>query len=101
MKIICGIYFILKSMGGQKRSLNLVGPGQGQRPPVFLYYTTYMYNFENIIYISFYSKKIPKIIYIEPTLVLTRVCPTWAITCQHPNHSSRAILSHTASVERK
>ena len=31
-------------MGGRKYSLNLVGPGQGQRPPVFFYTT---YNFEN------------------------------------------------------
>ena len=38
-------------MGGQKRSLNLVGPGQGQRPPVLFYST---YRFENInINISF------------------------------------------------
>ena len=36
-------------MGGRKHSLNLVGPGQGQRPPVFFYTT---YRFENII-ISF------------------------------------------------
>ena len=43
IKIVCGIYFIfLKSMGGQKLSLNLVGPGQGQRPPVFLFYTIYI-----------------------------------------------------------
>ena len=33
---------LLKSMGGRKRSLNLVGPGQGQRPPVFLFYTIYL-----------------------------------------------------------
>ena len=32
-------------MGGRKHSLNLIGSGQGQRPPVF-YYTTY--RFENI-----------------------------------------------------
>ena len=51
MKIVCGTYFILlKSIGGQKRSLNLVGPGQGQRPPVFLFYTIYN-RFENIIHI--------------------------------------------------
>ena len=60
MKNVCGIYFILKSMGGQKRSLNLIGPGQGQRPPVFLYYTIYMHRFENIIHIYFYSKKTKK-----------------------------------------
>ena len=32
-------------MGGRKHSLNFVGPGQSQRPPVFFYTT---YNFENI-----------------------------------------------------
>ena len=37
-------------MGGLKRSLNLVGPGQGQRPLVFLFYTIYN-RFENIIHI--------------------------------------------------
>ena len=47
-------------MGGRKYSLNLVGPGQGQRPPVFLYYTIYMHRFENIIHISVYSKKTQK-----------------------------------------
>ena len=31
------------------------------------------------IYISFYILKTQKIIYIEPTLVLTRVCQTWAM----------------------
>ena len=35
-------FFLLKPMGGRKRSLNLVGPGQGQRPPVFLFYTIHI-----------------------------------------------------------
>ena len=41
MKIICSYKtFIMKRQWAvEKRSLNLVGPGQGQRPPVlFLYY---------------------------------------------------------------
>ena len=33
----------LKSMDGRKRSLNLIGPGRGQRPPVFLFYNIYIY----------------------------------------------------------
>ena len=40
--------FHLKLMGGQNHSLNLIGPGQGQRPPVFFYTT---YRVENNIYI--------------------------------------------------
>ena len=59
MKIVCGT-LILKPIGGRKHSLNLVEPGQGQRPPVFLYYTIYMHRFENIIHISVYSKKTQK-----------------------------------------
>ena len=43
-------------MGGRKHSLNLVGPGQGQRPLVFFYTT---YRFENII-ISFDIMKTQK-----------------------------------------
>ena len=66
---------------------------------VFVLY--YVYIFENMVHISIYSTKTQKIVYIEPTLVLTRVCPTWATSCRHPNHSSRAIISHTASMERK
>ena len=93
------LLYFLKPMGGRKRFLNLIGLGQGQRPPVFLYYTIYISRFENIIHISFYNIKTKKIIYVEPTLVLTRVCPTWVTTCRHPNHFSRAITSHTASVE--
>ena len=34
--------FYLKFMGGQNHSLNLIGPRQGQRPPVF-FYTTYRF----------------------------------------------------------
>ena len=36
-----------------------------------------IYRFEIIIHIRFYSMKTQKIIYIDPTLVLTRVCQTW------------------------
>ena len=43
-------------MDGRKYSLNLVGTGQGQRPPVFFYTT---YRFENII-ISFDIMKTQK-----------------------------------------
>ena len=39
---------LIKPMGGRKHSLNFVGLGQGQRPPVFFYT---MYNFENHIHI--------------------------------------------------
>ena len=39
-----------KTMGGRKHSLNLVGPGQGQRPPVFFYT---VYKFENHLYILY------------------------------------------------
>ena len=60
-------------MGGRKHSLNLIGSGRSQSPPVFFYNT---YRFENIIYISFYILEIQNI-YIEPTLVLIRVCQTW------------------------
>ena len=90
---------LLKPMGSRKRSLNLVGPGQGQRPPVFLFYTIYLvFKIKHNTY-KFLWYENPKIIWIEPTLVLTRVCPTWATSCRHPNHSSRAITSYTASVE--
>ena len=34
--------FHLKLRGGQNHSLNLIGSGQGQRPPVF-FYTTYRF----------------------------------------------------------
>ena len=60
-------------MGGRKHSLNLIGPGQGQSPPVFFYTIG---TFENIIHISFYIFENQKIVYTEPTLVLTRVCQT-------------------------
>ena len=84
-------------MGGRKHSLNLIGPGQGQRPPVFF---NTIYIFENHMCIFYvYNMKIQKTVYIELTLVLTQVCPTWATSCRHPNHSSRAIHSHTALVE--
>ena len=43
MKIVCGVnFYIKKLMDGQKHSLNLIGPGRGQRPPVF-FYNTYRY----------------------------------------------------------
>ena len=66
--------FNLKLLDGRKLSLNLIGPGRGQRPPVFFYS---MYKFENIIHISFYRFEIQKIyICTEPTLVLIRVRQT-------------------------
>ena len=52
LKLIRKLYAIIKKTFIMKRqwavekySLNLVGPGQGQRPPVFFYTT---YRFENI-----------------------------------------------------
>ena len=54
-------------MGGQKHSLNLIGPERGQRPPVF-FYTRYRFENSNIyiyvglyIYILYYKDQ--KIIY--------------------------------------
>ena len=63
-------------MDGRKHSLNLIVPGQGQSPPVFFYTIG---TFENIIHISFYIFENQKIVYIEPTLVLTQVCQTWTM----------------------
>ena len=63
-------------MDGRKHSLNLIGSGQGQSPPVFFYTIG---TFENIIHISFYIFENQKIVYTEPTLVLIRVCQTWAM----------------------
>ena len=63
-------------MGGRKYFLNLIGPRQGQSPPMFFYTIG---TFENIIHISFYIFENQKIVYTEPTLVLTRVCQTWAM----------------------
>ena len=98
MKIVCGIYFDFKTNGRSKTFSEFRrARTRSETTSVFVLY--YIYRFENIIHISFYSKKTQKIIYIEPTLVLTRVCPTWATTCQHSNHSSLTIISHTASVE--
>ena len=53
MKIVCGINIILKRfMGGRNHSLNLIGSGQGQRPPIF-FYTTYRFLKTICIYIGF------------------------------------------------
>ena len=49
---------ILKLMGGRKHSLNLIGPGQSQRPPVF-FYNIYKFLKHNM-YIDFYIIKIKK-----------------------------------------
>ena len=77
-------------MGGRKRSLNLVGPGQGQRPPVF-FYTTYI--FENI-YINI-SVDIMKTQENIKHCAHTGVDPSMSEHGRHhvdtPNHSSLAI----------
>ena len=100
IKIVCGIYSDFKTNGRSKTfSKPCQARTRSETTSVFALY--YIYRFENILYISFYNKKTQKIIYIEPTLVLTWVCPTWATTCRHPNHSSRAITSHTASIKWK
>ena len=63
-------------MDSRKHSLNLIGPGQGQRPPVFFYN---MYRFEKHNTYKFLYLENPENIYTEPTLVLTQVCQTWAM----------------------
>ena len=65
-------------MGGRKHSLNLIGPGRGQSPPVF-FYNTYRFKKHNT-YKFLYLENLENIyIYTESTLVLTRVCQTWAM----------------------
>ena len=45
------LYFIFKSNWAvENHSLNLVGPGRGQRPPVFFYTVN---KFENYLYILY------------------------------------------------
>ena len=65
-------------MGDRKHSLNLIGPERGQRPPVF-FYTIYI-DFKNNIHLykCLYLEN-QEITYTEPTLVLTRICQTWAM----------------------
>ena len=64
MKTVYGDnFYIQKLMGSQKHSLNLIGLGRGQRPPVFFYTT---YRFKNNIYLEN-----QKILYTVFTLVLT------------------------------
>ena len=65
-------------MGDRKHSLNLIGPGRDQRPPVF-FYTIYIDFKRNIISVGFDIIKKPENNIIEPTLVLTRVCRAWAM----------------------
>ena len=48
-------------MGCRKRFLNIVGPRQSQRQPVFPFYNTYKF-LKHITY-RFYIKKIKNIIY--------------------------------------
>ena len=71
MKIVCGIYFIFKT---NARSKTFSEPRRArtrlETTSVFVLY--YIYRFENIIHISFCNKKTQKIVYIEPTLVLTQ-----------------------------
>ena len=82
-------------MDGRKRSLNLVGSGQDQRPPVLF---CIKYKFENIS-ISFNIIKTQKIEYTVPTLVLTRVCLNMGDIMSTPQPLSPSYQSHIASVE--
>ena len=92
--------YILKTNGRSKTfSESRRARTRSETTSVLLYYI-YVY-LKTMCIFNVYNMKIQKTIYIEPTLVLTRVCPTWTTSCRHPNHSSRAINSHTASVEWK
>ena len=51
-KCLWFLYFIFENQWAvENHSLNLVGPGQGQRPPVFFYT---MYKFESHLYLYIY-----------------------------------------------
>ena len=65
-------------MGGRKHSLNLIGPGRDQRPPVF-FYTIYIAFKNNILLYKCLYLENQEITYTEPTLILTQVCQTWAM----------------------
>ena len=63
-------------MGDQKHSLNLIGPRQGQKPPVS-FYNIYKFLKHNM-YINFYIMKTKNIVSVL-TLVLIRVCQSWVM----------------------
>ena len=64
-------------MDGRKHSLNLIGSGRGQRLPVsFILHIDFEKNIH--IYRFLYLEN-QEITYTEPTLVLIRVCQTWAM----------------------
>ena len=57
MKTVCGLYnkFSIYIRAVENHSLNLIGPGQGQRPPVFLFHIILIFSFEikkNILHIN-------------------------------------------------
>ena len=84
-------------MGGRKHSLNLIGPGQSQSPPVFFYNT---YRFENKIHICFYILEIQYIyIYWAHTDFDLGMSNMGDALCRHPNHSSRTNISQTPLME--
>ena len=83
-------------MGGRKHSLNLIGPGRGQNPPVFFYNT---YRFENIIHINFHILKSKNNIYCAHTGVDQDMSTMGDVSYRHLNHSFRAKISQTISTE--
>ena len=92
---VCDYILFLNITSYQKPSLNIIGPKRGQRPLVFFFIicidlkTMYIYNI----------MKIKNIIYCAHTGVDLGILIMGDVSWWHLNHSSRANISHTASME--
>ena len=84
-----------KIMGGRKHSLIVVGPGQRQGPLVS-FHNTYRFLKHNTYRFCIKSQKY---IYCAHTGVDPDMSTMGDTLCRHSNHSSRANISQTASVE--